>query len=187
MKQKLAIFDFDGTLYDTAQANAAAYLSVLAKHGVQADPEDFARTCSGRYYKVFLPLLMGREEPEEIEAVHREKIQCYPQFYGYIRENRALFDLIEALRPTYHIAMVSTAARKSILDILRRFHRETAFDRIYAQEDIPRKKPAPDGFLLAMEHFGVKPADTLIFEDSPEGLAAARASGGAYVRIESIL
>lgn len=187
MKQKLAIFDFDGTLYDTAPANTAAYLHALARYGVTADPEEFAEKCSGRYYKTFLPALMQTDDSEKIEAVHQEKMRCYPDFYGMIRENTALFDLLAALSPSYHIALVSTASRKSILDILRQFHRTEAFDSIFAQEDIPRKKPAPDGFLLAMQHFHVTPENTVIFEDSEEGIAAAKACGAAYLRVDEIL
>ena len=48
------------------------------------------------------------------------------------------------------------------------------------------KKPAPDGFLMAMEHFGVAPADTIIFEDSPEGIQAAQASGAPYLLVREI-
>ena len=47
------------------------------------------------------------------------------------------------------------------------------------QEDIHKPKPDPEGFLLAMEHFGVTPADSVIFEDSDVGIEAARASGAA--------
>ena len=52
--------------------------------------------------------------------------------------------------------------------------------------EVPRKKPAPDGFLMAMEHFGVAPADTIIFEDSPEGIQAAQASGAPYLLVREI-
>ena len=61
------------------------------------------------------------------------------------------------------------------------------FDLILAQEDVPRKKPAPDGFLLAMEHFGISPENSLIFEDSPEGIAAARAAGAPFLLVKDIL
>ena len=39
---------------------------------------------------------------------------------------------------------------------------------------------------MAMEHFGIAPADTIIFEDSPEGIQAAQASGAPYLLVREI-
>ena len=47
-----------------------------------------------------------------------------------------------------------------------------------------KSKPDPEGYLKAMEHFGVTPAETMIFEDSGPGLAAAKASGAAVFKVE---
>lgn len=185
MKRNLAIFDFDGTLFDTVPANHAAYAYALAPYGVALALEYFAEKCNGRYYKAFLPELLGTSDAEKLEAIHRAKIQCYPKFYGKVRENTALFSILNALSESYHIALVSTAAKESVMDILELFHRKDAFELILTQEDVPRKKPAPDGFLMAMEHFQVPPEHTVIFEDSPEGEAAAKAAGASCLMVRN--
>lgn len=184
-KKKLAIFDLDGTLFDTVPANFAAYESILGKHGFSLEYEHYAKNCNGRYFKDFLPELVGPDEELAVQ-IHEEKIAAYPQFYHKIRENRGLFGLLEALRRDYHIALVSTAARKSVYDILERFHRREVFDLILTQVEIPRQKPAPDGFQMAMAHFGVGPEDTVVFEDSPQGIAAAKACGAQCFVVKSI-
>ena len=185
MKEKLAIFDFDGTLYDTVPANHAAYASALAPYGVEVSLEYFAERCNGRYYKEFLSELLGEGQEELMEKIHREKVQSYPRFYHEIRENTSLYSILEALTPRYHIALVSTAASKSVLEILERFHRTDQFELILTQAEVPRKKPAPDGFLMAMEHFHISPENTVIFEDSPEGESAAKAAGGACLMVRN--
>lgn len=188
MKKRLAIFDFDGTLFDTVPANAAAYASALAKHGVQLDEEYFAVHCNGRYYRDFLPPLLGGDETL-IQQVHRDKIACFSSFYHLVRENRPLFALLEALQPSYHIALVSTASRQGVMEILQKFGRLPLFELILTQQDVPQKKPAPDGFLAAMAHFDVCAADTIVFEDSPEGIEAAHRAGAqcfAVPRIEAV-
>lgn len=177
MKHRLAIFDFDGTLFDTVPANCAAYAAALAPYGVTLDASYFEKHCNGRYYKEFLPELLGTASAEVLEQVHREKIHCYPQFYSKVRENTALFSMISLLAREYHIALVSTAAKESVLAILDMFHRRDAFELILTQEDVPRKKPAPDGFQMAMEHFQIPAENTVIFEDAPEGEMAAKACG----------
>ena len=185
MKTHLAIFDLDGTLFDTAPANHAAYAQALRPFGVDLPYDYFRLHMNGRYYKDFLPELIGGD-PAKLEAVHRAKKAAYPQYLHKIRENTALFTLLTTMSETYHIALVTTAARESVLAILDHFSRRPLFELILAQEDIPRKKPAPDGFLAAMEYFGVSPDDTIVFEDSPEGIAAARDCGAAYLVVDQI-
>lgn len=186
MKKKLAIFDLDGTLFDTVPANFAAYAGVLEQYGFSIDRDYFAQHCNGRYYKDFLPEIIG-EDPVLLEAIHKEKIASYPGYFSHIRENKGLFALLEALSAQYHIALVSTAAQKSVYEILELFQRTSAFDLILTQAEVPRKKPAPDGFLMAMEHFSCKAEDTIIFEDSPEGIAAAKAAGAQCFIVREIL
>lgn len=186
MKEHLAIFDLDGTLFDTVPANYAAYNAVLCNYGISISQEYFAAHCNGRYYRDFLSELVG-QDTAQMEAIHREKIALYPSFFSEIRENGALFDLIKALAPTYHIALVTTAANPSVFAILKHFRRTDAFELILTQQEVPKKKPAPDGFFMAMNHFGIPAKRTIIFEDSPEGIAAAKACGAAYFIVRDIL
>ena len=168
----------DGTLFDTVPANQAAYAVALAPYGVSLSVEDFALHCNGRYYRDFLGELLGGDKAK-IDAVHDAKLAAYPALFHRIRENTALFSLLQTLRADYHTALVTSATRCSVEAILRYFHRENCFDLLLTNVEVPHKKPAPDGFLMAMEHFGVAPADTIIFEDSPEGIQAAQASGAS--------
>jgi sugar-phosphatase len=50
-------------------------------------------------------------------------------------------------------------------------------------EDVPRGKPAPDGYLLAARELGVSPAGCVVVEDSPAGVAAGQASGALVVAV----
>ena len=185
MKNKLAIFDLDGTLFDTVPANYAAYESVLKKYGFSLEETYFAKHCNGRYYKDFLPEIIG-SDPVLLEQIHKEKIAVYPDFFPKIRENRGLFDLLETLQKDYHIALVSTAAKPSVYAILELFQRSSCFELILTQAEVPKKKPAPDGFQMAMAHFSIPAENTVIFEDSPEGIAAAKACGAQCFVIQSI-
>ena len=185
MKQKLAIFDLDGTLFDTVPANYAAYEAVLEKYGFRITQDYFAQHCNGRYYKDFLPEIIG-DDLALAKTIHDEKIALYPQYFSRIRENKGLFSLLEGLSPTYHIALVSTAAKASVYAILELFQKTDLFDLILTQAEVPNKKPAPDGFLMAMEYFSCSGEDTIIFEDSPEGIAAAKAAGAQYFIVRDI-
>ena len=141
----------DGTLFDTVPANQAAYAVALAPYGVSLSVEDFALHCNGRYYRDFLGELLGGDEAK-IDAVHDTKLAAYPALFHRIRENTALFSLLQTLRADYHTALVTSATRCSVEAILRYFHRENCFDLLLTNVEVPHKKPAPDGFLMAMEH-----------------------------------
>ena len=185
MKKRLAIFDFDGTLYDTIPANYAAYRDTLARHGFTLEETYYKEQCYGRHYKDFLPPIIGHDEAL-LDIIHQEKLADYPQRLGLVRENTPLFHLINALRPTHYIALVTTASQSGVMAILEQFGRLNEFDLILTQQDIPKNKPAPDGFLMAMEHFGIPADQSIIFEDSESGIAAAQASGAPYLVVREI-
>ena len=134
----------DGTLFDTVPANQAAYAVALAPYGVSLSVEDFALHCNGRYYRDFLGELLGGDEAK-IDAVHDAKLAAYPALFHRIRENTALFSLLQTLRADYHTALVTSATRCSVEAILRYFHRENCFDLLLTNVEVPHKKPAPDG------------------------------------------
>lgn len=185
MKERLAMFDFDGTLYDTVPANYAAYRDTLARHGFTLDETYFKEQCYGRHYKDFLPPIIGSDE-HLLDVIHREKLANYSEQLTLVREHTALFDLLHTLRTTHYIALVTTASKSGVMSILEQFGRTEEFDLILTQQDIPKNKPAPDGYLLAMEHFGIPAQRSIIFEDSESGIAAARASGAPYLVVQDV-
>ena len=185
MKSKLAIFDLDGTLFDTQRVNFRAYQKALAAEGVQLDRDYYQRNCNGKYYKDYLPLLIANPSPDTMERIHDRKKKIYPDCLGEARVNYHLFSLLSLMRDEYHTAIVTTASKSNCYDILRHFHKLEDFDFILTQEDVQRKKPDPEGFLKAMELAKVSPGQTMIFEDSDDGVEAAVRSGATAIRIVS--
>lgn len=175
MKDKLAIFDLDGTLYDTRKVNWLSYDKALQSCGFNIDFKYFSEKCNGRHYKEFLPQIMEGEE--FIEYVHMLKMQYYKEFLGEAVENRILFDLIRDIKNNFYVALVTTASRENCEEILRYGGHLDDFDLIISQEDVEMKKPDPEGFLKAMEYFDVRKENTLVFEDSDIGIMAAEAAG----------
>jgi beta-phosphoglucomutase-like phosphatase (HAD superfamily) len=51
------------------------------------------------------------------------------------------------------------------------------FDVIVSAQGVARGKPGPEGYLLALEQLGVRAADAVAIEDTPPGIAAAKAAG----------
>ena len=176
MKQKAALFDFDGTLFDTEPLNFAGYAHALKQIGYCLTKEEF-HTYNGMTFKQFLPLIFPTMPLEEMLAIRKDKDAYYQSHLSLIRPNEALFSLLETIAPTYHIGLVTTSRLPNILPVLRQFGKQDCFEFIITGEDVTQLKPHPECYHKAMQHWNLSPQDTIIFEDSPVGVAAAKASG----------
>lgn len=178
---KLAIFDLDGTLFDTKDINYNAYKSALEKFGYQLDYQYYCEYCNGRHFMDFLPKIVG-EDTQKVIKIHEEKKSLYPKYIEKAIVNDNLFDILKALRESCKIAMVTTASKKNCMEILDTFEVTNLFDLILTHEDVEKAKPDPSGFIKAMQTFNVLPEQTVIFEDSEVGLKAAEQSGAFYFK-----
>ena len=113
MKEYLAIFDLDGTLFDTGEVNYYAYKEALEPFGVDLDKNYFTTVCNGRHYSEFLPDVMDAAATEDMEAVHNAKKTAYKENLDKARENVHLFKLIESLADTGNTPGVPTGERNS--------------------------------------------------------------------------
>jgi HAD superfamily hydrolase (TIGR01509 family) len=59
-------------------------------------------------------------------------------------------------------------------------------DVLVTNQDVREPKPNPECYLLAMEKLGVLPVETVIVEDSPYGIQAAKASGAKVITVASV-
>jgi len=185
MKSKLAIFDLDGTLFDTRLVNFHSYRQALSEEGYELSLEFYETECNGKHYKSFFPLIVKNPTEELMESVHIRKKQLYPEFLSKVTVNDHLFQIAGLISPEYHIAIVTTASRENCLSLLDYFGKKEMFELIIAQEDVTKTKPDPEGLLKAMCHFGITKENTIVFEDSDTGIKAAKQSGaGVLVTLE---
>ena len=185
MRTKLAIFDLDGTLFDTKNVNFNAYCRALEECGLRTDIDYgyYCAFCNGNNYKVFLPQLVPGITENKMQEVHRAKKDLYKKYLYLARKNEHLFCMIDHMKTVYQIALVTTASRANAEDILDEFEVEDKFDFLITQEDVTDTKPAPECFLKAVERAGVQKEDAIIFEDSETGLEAAKLSGVNYMKV----
>jgi len=175
MKDRLAIFDLDGTLFDTRRVNYESYKYALSKFGIDLPFEGFWEKLNGRHYKLFLPILMGSDE--HIEEAHDIKVEKYSEFLSTVVPNDSLFAMIDCMKDEFHIALVSTATYENVHQVLDYFGYKDKFELILTQRDVENKKPDPEGFIKAMDYFSVSPDRTIVFEDSEVGIEAAKRAG----------
>jgi HAD superfamily hydrolase (TIGR01509 family) len=180
------LVDFDGTLVDSELANARAYTSALEEFGFLKEASEIIGVIAGRHWSQFLPIIMGEHYSVEIgKNISELKREIYPTFYDEITLNLPLLSLLETLKKTIPIAIVSNSTRESILKILNFLDIEHIFDQIISADDVSRPKPEPDMYEYALKQMGVSASGSLAFEDSATGFLAAKAAGIPCINFSS--
>jgi HAD superfamily hydrolase (TIGR01509 family) len=83
----------------------------------------------------------------------------------------------DAKRQGLRLAVASSSSRAWVLGHLERLGLRAQWDAVRTREDVARTKPAPDLYLAAVKALGVAPHETVAFEDSMNGIAAAKDAG----------
>ena len=181
---KLILLDFDGTLVDTKDANAGAYIEALAEVGIQIDKQEYLDKYFGMRCIEFMRSV-GLESDEQIRAVRRRKIELYPDYFHTTRLNEPLWGWCQMMRELgTKVWIVSTGHIDNISNVMRYLNIADKVDGIISGDDVERPKPYPDCFLKAMSIVGATPAETIIFEDSIYGLQSAKDSNATFVKIK---
>lgn len=184
MQIRLILLDFDGTLASTEEANMQAYLKALREEGITLNIEEYRSRYFGMRCPEFLRTI-GITNEVDIDRIRRRKIELYPTFFDTVRLNEPLWNFVQDFRAQGGKAwIVSTGQIENLSNVMHHLGIEGMVDGVISSRDVSEPKPSPEAFLKAMEYEGVTPAETLIFEDSPVGVAAAEASGANYIKVE---
>jgi HAD superfamily hydrolase (TIGR01509 family) len=174
------LFDFDGLLVDTETASRAGWQWLYRRHGHDLPPEKWALmvgTVDGWDVWGHLEELTG--SPLDRETLNAERFEHELGLLEAEGLRPGIADYLElAERRGIKRAIVSSASRPWIDRHLGRLQRATGWAAILtADHDPVRAKPQPTLYLEALEQLGVPGSEAVAFEDSPNGIAAAKAAG----------
>jgi HAD superfamily hydrolase (TIGR01509 family) len=174
------LFDFDGLILDTETASRAGWEWLYERHG-QELPADKWATVVGTH-GVWDPMAHLEElvgESLERETLNEERHTHELSLIEAEELRPGIADyLAEAERRGLRRAIVSSASRRWIDMHLARLERAGGWDAIVtADRDSTRAKPSPAMYLEALDLLDVDAAEAIAFEDSPNGVRAAKAAG----------
>lgn len=179
---KALIFDMDGVLFATQAANDEAYSRSLADFNITVAPDFYKRLYGNKFENVIL-----QDHPQIdsdlIYQIKKNKHRYYSTLLSNIKENHSLIELIRFSRHHLSIGLATSAARNNALMILNHFNVLSLFDCTIFFEDVVTPKPDPQCYLLCAQRLNVPIENCLIWEDSAEGLEAARLSGAHYTKV----
>jgi len=175
---KAVLWDLDGVLVDTAPFHFQAWQELFRSVGKGFADGDFRRTFGLRNDAILRDIL-GELMPAEEARLARRKEELYrARAEGRVKAMPGAIGLLRRLKQEGRkTAIVSSAPRENVRVLLRSLGLEEMFEAVVAEEDAPRGKPDPQGFLLAAEKLGVAPAECVVIEDAPGGVEAAKRAG----------
>ena len=173
------LFDFDGLIVDTETPSYASWQEVYREHGQELPLDRWAAiigTIGGFEPLDYLEELHG---PVDREAVRTRRREHELELLEIEDLRPGILDYLEeAERRGLKTAIVSSSSREWVDRHLIRLERAEHFDEIVtADHDPERSKPRPTLYLEALDRLGVAAGEAIAFEDSPNGVKAAKAAG----------
>jgi beta-phosphoglucomutase-like phosphatase (HAD superfamily) len=172
------IFDCDGTLVETLPAHVAALQAALAHTHVRPSMA-WAQSKYGLSPSTVLKAVEA--ELGKIETPHEDVLSDWAAGYllhlDRVHEIQSICNIARAWHGKVPMAVASNGHRSTIEATLKAVAIAQLFDVVVSADDVQNAKPAPDVFLEAARRMGVPPAECVVFEDSEEGMEAARRAG----------
>jgi HAD superfamily hydrolase (TIGR01509 family) len=171
---KVVIFDCDGVLFDSRDANIAFYNQILSHFRLAPmTAEEVAYVHVSTADKA-LRHLLGSRDPHIMEEIlaHRPQVD-YTPFIRLMRMEPHLRELLRAL-PQGIKRAVSTNRAHTIADVLRIHGLAGAFDLVVSALDVQNPKPHPESALKIIRHFACSASEALFVGDSEVDEASAR-------------
>ncbi|ANF94773.1 HAD family hydrolase [Paenibacillus bovis] len=178
MKIKAIIFDFDGLILDTESVWFECYQEILSRYEMELTLEHFAPSI-GTHGNDFIDYVektigkpgIGRIIDQEVYVLHQQKMQL-------IEAREGVADYLHTAREMeLRIGLATSSNRAWIERFLGKLGLREYFEVIKTSDDVSAVKPDPELYLRVVDELGVKPEEALAFEDSLNGLRAAKAAG----------
>jgi HAD superfamily hydrolase (TIGR01509 family) len=177
---KALVFDFDGLILETETPAYRSWAEIYREHGHEL-PRDRWMEYIGReagWFDALTHLESLVPPPFDRDAVRTRREERRAELLAELDVMAGVRDYVaEGRRLGLRLAIASSSPTNYVRTHLGRVNLTDDWDAVVCREDAPRAKPAPDLYLRAVELLGVAPDEALAFEDSPNGITAAKEAG----------
>jgi len=181
MKAIAVIFDMDGVILDSEQVYQEIEQEMYRELGISVTQEEH-RQFMGTTENVMWEHMKSRygfgEDPMDLARREREQLLSRLRSPEGIPPIEGIEDLLQKLHEKgIPMLLASSSVREIIQAVLQKLNIGKYFSGIVSGEEVEQSKPAPDIFLKACRMAGLLPSECVVFEDSENGIRAARSAG----------
>jgi HAD superfamily hydrolase (TIGR01509 family) len=185
------IFDFDGLILETEGPVYQSWVELFQEFGAELPFEVWANIIGTSHTEHFDPLsflenIIGRKLDHDTLAPRR-----FAREIQLAHAQPVLPGIVEALNKAREMGLklgiASSSDRAWVMGHLTRLGLAKFFDVVHTSEDVECTKPDPALYILALSTLGLKPEEAIVFEDSPNGVTAAKSAGIFVVAIPNPL
>lgn len=185
---KALVFDFDGVITDTEPVHMDAWLGVLESLGIDFGEEEYRGSYLGLNDRDFLDAV-GRihghhfSPADKANLIEQKSMAVMTMLEHDIPLLPGVREFVAEAGRSRLLSICSGAGHGEIEFILHRLKWKDLFAPVIAAESVTKGKPDPEGYIRALEGLQqlatelLLPAEVLAVEDSPKGIAAAKAAG----------
>src|SRR4051812_35128027 len=181
------ILDVDGTLVDSNDAHARAWVEALAEHGVEV-PLDEVRKRIGMGGDKLLPAVSGisEDDPQGEKIARRRKEIFQARYFPSLRPTPGAAELLRRMKGDGLRLAVASSAKKEELDgLLRVCGAEGLIESSTSSDDADRSKPDPDIVHAALGRLKMDPGEVVMLGDTPYDIESAGRAGVGAIALRS--
>ena len=190
MKIKAFIFDMDGVIFDSERAVIDCWKVIAPQYGI-TDIETHCIAATGLNEQATRKIFKeqyGEDMPYDEMRAKRKALFIERFDQGLVPVKPGTVELLSYLKDNgYKVALASSTSEGTVRRELGIAGLIEFFDVIIGGDKVTHSKPDPEIFLMAMEQLGVESGESVIIEDSYNGVRAADASGAYIVMVPDLL
>ena len=172
------LFDMDGVLFQSSSSHAEAYKRLFQDEKMKMIP--YSELAGKRTDDALRALLIEQDLDASDDHVNlltqRKRALARDILSQRLPVTRGCEELLLELSKEYQLALASSSSDDNIKLFLKASNTGSLFKAVVSGQDVLNGKPEPDIFLLAMEKLNAKASETLIIEDSVNGVLAGVSS-----------
>jgi beta-phosphoglucomutase-like phosphatase (HAD superfamily) len=182
---RAVIFDFDGLLMDTESTSLASWQWAWRQHGLELDVAGFFADHGGDVTQERYARLARAVGPGfALEEIHAGREAFRSTLHHDLGLSAGIAEwLDQSGQFGIRLAVASSSAGDWVRGHLSRVGVLARFEVLACGDEVPRAKPDPGVYTLALQRLGVPACCCVAVEDTPHGIAAARAAGLRCVAI----
>lgn len=181
---KAIIFDMDGLLVDSEPLYAEAYAHAFSAFGYRLEKSVFFDywTSRGGSVEGFLKEKGLNFDPKKLRDIKREWYM--DNYERLLKPMKGASECVRRLS-VFPLALCSTSPIHEVSKGLDILGVKGLFRVLVTAEDTKRRKPDPEGFIIAARRMGFRPVECLVLEDAEKGVTAAKAAGMKVIAVPS--